>query len=84
MKLRAVSYDDKEDIEEVTVTMNLKEVLALVAVAGKFNGHALAKLGLVGEKDSLYYCLNSVLEMNFDEDLEDIIPKFGGLEDLNI
>lgn len=83
MKLRAINYDDKENIEDVTVTMSLKEALALVAIAGKLNGHAINRLGLNDEGDSLYQCLSSVLEMNLDEDYDKALPNFGDLKDLN-
>lgn len=71
MKLAQVSYDNDEEIKDITVTMSRAEAIAIVNIAGQLNSHAETKLKLA-EDDSLYDTLASVMIRHYDDGAPDL------------
>lgn len=66
MKLRAVTYNDDEELDSIDVRMTAGEALALFMIAGQLTGNAHRKLGL-RDDESLYDVLAGVFHNEYPD-----------------
>lgn len=67
----------------VSVSMSIEEAVAIAAIFGKLNGHALDKLGLSTRGSGIYDCLvGDVINRFWEGGMADVGPNFS-LETLN-
>ena len=83
MKITAITFDEHQVPDTVTVTMSLATAAAIASVFGEMNGHARRKLGIDNLR-SVWNCLAGGLFMPyFDGGVSDVLPGSVDLATLN-
>lgn len=80
--VKQINLNDGE-IEDITVTLTMKEAAAILAIFGKMNYHAQLKLGIASINYGIYDALADVFN-RFYEDGVDEVCRIGDISNLNL